>query len=252
MGTALLRGWQAEGLAPSFVVDPADVAIEPPHRHVQEAQALPDDFRPSVILLAVKPQMAAAALPAIAHLAGSALVVSIMAGYTLAGLAEALPPGTAIVRAMPNLPASIGQGITVACTGSHVGTAGRALCDRLLGAVGETAWVEDEALLDPVTAISGGGPAYLFLLAELLEAAGREQGLPADLARRLARRTMSGAGALLEASPQDESAGLRRAVTSPGGTTEQALALMMRQDAWPQTIRAAVEAATQRSRELAR
>lgn len=252
MGTALLSGWQAEGLAASFVLDPAPAAVDAPHRQVADATDLPEDFRPSVIVLAVKPQMADAALPRIAHLAGSAVVLSIMAGRTLGGLADLFPAGTAIVRAMPNTPASIGQGITVACAGVHVGAGQRSLCDRMLRAVGETAWVEDEALLDPVTAVSGSGPAYVFLLAELLEAAGREQGLPPALARQLARRTVSGAGALLAASPSEESASLRRAVTSPGGTTEQALTVLMQDAAWPQSIRDAITAATERSRALAR
>ncbi len=252
MGTALLHGWQEQGLEPSCVVDPAAIEVPAPHRHLIDAAALPAGFRPAVIVLAIKPQVAETVLPRIAHLAGSALVLSIMAGRTLAGLAAALPPGSAIVRAMPNIPAAIGQGITVACHGPHVDAAQLGLCSRMLDAVGQTAWVEDETLLDPVTAISGSGPAYVFLLAELLEAAGREHGLPAALARQLARRTVSGAGALLEATPELDSAELRRAVTSPGGTTEQALAALMRPDAWPQNLRNAVEAATQRSRTLAR
>ena len=252
MGMALLQGWQAQGLAASFVVDPVPVAIAAPHRRIEALHALPGDFRPAVVVLAVKPQMAAAILPGIASLAGSAVMLSIMAGCTLASLEAALPPRTAIVRAMPNLPAAIGQGITVSCAGAFLDDAQRILCDRLLAAVGETAWVTDEALLDPVTAISGSGPAYVFLLAELLEAAGREQGLPADLARTLARRTVSGAGALLEASPGQASEALRRAVTSPGGTTEQALAVLMHETAWPKTIRDAIEAAAQRSRGLSR
>ncbi len=252
MGAALLRGWQDQGLEPSIVIDPAPVHVAAPHLRIDGASALPEGFRPSVIVLAVKPQAADAALPAVAHLAGAAVVLSIMAGRTLAGLSAQFPDGAPIVRAMPNLPAAIGQGITVACAGPEVEDAQRALCDRLLRAVGEVAWVEDEALLDPVTAISGGGPAYVFLLAELLEAAGREQGLPPALARQLARRTVSGAGALLEATPTEGSETLRRAVTSPGGTTEQALAVLMQQAAWPQNVRAAVEAATQRARALAR
>ena len=252
MGMALLRGWQAQGLGPSFVIDPGPVAVEAPHRRVPDAAGLPPDFRPEIIVLAVKPQMADAALPGVAGLAGGALVLSIMAGRTLAGLSDRFPPGAAIIRAMPNTPAAIGHGITVACAGPHVGAQARALATRLLDAVGETAWVEDEALLDPVTAISGSGPAYIFLLAELLEQAGREQGLPPELARRLARRTVSGAGALLEASPSEESDALRRAVTSPGGTTEQALAILMQQAAWPHSVRQAIAAATQRSRVLAR
>ncbi len=252
MGAALLRGWQDQGLQPSVVIDPAPVAVTAPHLRIDGAAALPDGFRPSVIVLAVKPQMADAALPAIAHLAGAAVVLSIMAGRTLEGLSARFPAHAPIVRAMPNLPAAIGRGITVACAGAAVAEPQRTLCDRLLRAVGEVAWVEDEALLDPVTAISGGGPAYVFLLAELLEAAGREQGLAPALARQLARRTVSGAGALLEAAPGEESDALRRAVTSPGGTTEQALAVLMQRTAWPQSVRAGIEAATQRSRALAR
>jgi len=267
MGAALLRGWQSQGLAASCVIDPAPVAIDAPHRHVTDPADLPDGFNPAVIILAVKPQTADAAIAGISHRGtmpdrastgpatgastGGPVVLSIMAGRTLAGLASAFPSGTAIVRAMPNTPAAIGQGITVACPGAHVTAAQRSLCDRLLKAVGDTAWVEDEALLDPVTAISGSGPAYIFLLAELLEAAGREQGLPPALARQLARRTVSGAGALLEASPAEESEALRRAVTSPGGTTERALAVLMQETAWPENIRTAIEAATQRSRALA-
>lgn len=252
MGAALLRGWQAQGLAASFVVDPAAPPVPSPHRQVADASALPGDFRPAVIVLAVKPQMADTALPQIAHLAASATVLSIMAGRTLASLTAALPVQDGIVRAMPNLPAAMGQGVSVACAGGSVGERQRALCDRLLRAVGETAWVADEALLDPVTAVSGSGPAYVFLLAELLEAAGRAQGLPAELARMLARRTISGAAALLDASPGEDPAALRRAVTSPGGTTEQALAVLMHEAAWPRNVPAAVEAATQRSRGLAR
>ncbi len=196
--------------------------------------------------------MADSALPQVAHLAASATVLSIMAGRTLANLAAAFPEQGAIVRAMPNLPAAVGHGVSVACAAAGVDHRQRALCDRLLGAVGETAWVEDEALLDPVTAISGGGPAYVFLLAELLEAAGREQGVPPELARMLARRTISGAAALLDASAGEEAEALRRAVTSPGGTTERALGVLMHAEAWPRNIPAAIEAATQRSRGLAR
>ncbi|MDQ2803112.1 MAG: pyrroline-5-carboxylate reductase, partial [Pseudomonadota bacterium] len=175
--------------------------------------------------------------------------LSIMAGRTLAGLATALP-GATLVRAMPNTPAAIGQGMSVACAGPGVSDAGRSLCDTLLGAVGEVAWVEDEALLDAVTAVSGSGPAYVFLLAELLEQAGTEQGLPPDLARRLARATLFGAGALLAATEEDAAA-LRQAVTSPGGTTQAALTVLMTENAWPVLVSKAVAAAANRSRELA-
>ena len=151
---------------------------------------------------------------------------------------------------MPNTPAAVRQGITVACAGEGVSAGQRGLCDTLLQAIGAVAWVEDEGLLDPVTAVSGGGPAYVFLLAELLEAAAVEQGVPAELARLMARQTVAGSGALLAASSED-AATLRRAVTSPNGTTERALAVLMAQDAWPEAISRAIAAATARSRELA-
>jgi pyrroline-5-carboxylate reductase len=138
----------------------------------------------------------------------------------------------------------------VAFAAPAVTPAQRALCDTLLAAVGAVAWVDDEGLIDPVTAVSGGGPAYVFLLAELLERAAVEQGIPADLARLMARQTVAGSGALLAASPQD-AADLRRAVTSPKGTTERALAVLMEQSAWPDMISRAIAAATERSRELA-
>jgi pyrroline-5-carboxylate reductase len=138
----------------------------------------------------------------------------------------------------------------VACAGPGVSSEQKALADALLAATGEVAWVEEEGLIDPVTAVSGGGPAYVFLLAEVLEAAAREQGLPPDLARRMARATVAGSGALLAASPQD-AADLRKAVTSPKGTTERALAVLMAEAAWPALMSRAIEAATARSRELA-
>jgi pyrroline-5-carboxylate reductase len=176
--------------------------------------------------------------------------LSIMAGRTIGGIRALLADGAAIVRAMPNTPAAVRQGVTVACPGDAVNAAQRALCERLLQAIGVVAWVEDESLLDPVTAVSGSGPAYVFLLAELMERAALEQGIPADLARLLARQTVSGSGALLAASSEDAAA-LRIAVTSPGGTTERALAVLMAADAWPAALSRAIAEATIRSRELA-
>jgi pyrroline-5-carboxylate reductase len=177
-------------------------------------------------------------------------MLSIMAGRTLAGMRTQLGEGAALVRAMPNTPAAVRQGVTVACPGSGVTPAQRALCDTLLAAIGSVAWVEDEALLDPVTAVSGSGPAYVFLLAELMEQAAIEQGIPAELARKLARETVSGSGALLAASAED-AAQLRRNVTSPGGTTAAALSVLMDPAAMPDALSRAIAAATRRSRELA-
>ena len=251
MGAALAAGWRERGLAASFAIDPASPASPGAEITVlDEPAALPQAFAPLAVILAVKPQAAAAAVPLYRRFAGGAVFVSIMAGRSVAGLAALLGDGAAIVRAMPNTPAAIRQGITVAYASPNVGADQRALCDALLGAVGEVAWVDDEALLDPVTAVSGGGPAYVFLLAELLERAAVEQGIAPALAMRLARQTVAGSGALLAASAEQPAA-LRRAVTSPNGTTERALAVLMDAQAWPAAISDAVAAATRRSRELA-
>lgn len=251
MGGAMLAGWRERGLDAAVCVDPAlPPAPGAETRVVAEAGQIPADFRPAAVVLAVKPQNADATVPLYARYAGPAVFLSIMAGKTVAGLGRMLGESARVVRAMPNTPAAIRQGITVACAGPGVSAAERALCDGLLRAVGDVAWVEDEALIDPVTAISGGGPAYVFLLAELLEQAAMEQGLPPDLARTMARRTVAGSGALLAASDEDAAA-LRRAVTSPKGTTERALAVLMQEQAWPALVSRAIAAATARSRELA-
>ena len=249
MGGAMLAGWQEQGLAPSVIVDPAPPPLPAPHRAVPTLSDVPPEFRPGALVLAVKPQTADQVLPACAPLARGAVTLSIMAGRTLAGLARHLP-GAALVRAMPNTPAAIRQGITVAVAAPGVTPDQRALCHTLLAAIGQVAWTADEALLDPVTAISGSGPAYVFLLAELLEREALRHGLPPELARLMARQTVAGAGALLAAS-SDEASTLRIAVTSPGGTTERALAVLMADPAWPAALRDAVQAATERSRELA-
>jgi len=177
------------------------------------------------------------------------LFLSIVAGKTIAGLSRHLGPA-AIVRTMPNTPAAIGRGITVACANPLVSLEQRRFCERLLAAIGESAWVEDEALLDPVTAVSGSGPAYVFLLIEALARAGEAEGLPADLALRLARSTVGGSGELARLS--SESPGqLREDVTSPGGTTRAALDVLMADDGLEALLRRAVAAAAARSRELA-
>jgi len=240
MGGAMLAGWRERGLSPSVAVDPSlPPSPGPDITVVASAAEIPAGFRPAAVVIAVKPQSAPEMLPHYARFQ-DAVMLSIMA--------DALG-GAAVVRAMPNTPAAIGQGITVACAGPGVSEAQRALCGQLLQAVGEVAWVDDEALIDPVTAVSGGGPAYVFLLAELLEKAAIEQGIPAPLARQMARKTVSGSGALLAASDLDASV-LRQNVTSPKGTTERALAVMMDEHAWPETISRAIAAATARSREL--
>jgi pyrroline-5-carboxylate reductase len=248
MGGAMAAGWSELGLAPSYAIDPAGHDL-PGLYCVPDADSVPPSFAPAAVILAVKPQAAEQAVSALAHYASRAVFLSIMAGRTLAGLGALLGPRSAVVRAMPNTPAAIRQGITVACAGASVSEAQRALCHTLLGAVGSVVWTEEERHLDAVTAISGGGPAYVFLLAELLEQAATAQGLPAELARAIARQTVSGAGALLAAST-DDAAELRRAVTSPKGTTERALGVLMAE--WPGPMLRAIKAATERSRELAK
>ena len=253
MGSAMLAGWRDEGLAASVAVDPAPVAAMVAADNVAvvpDAGAIPSEFAPAAVVFAVKPQNAADALPCYRHFAGRAVFLSIMAGRTIGGMRTLLGEEAAVVRAMPNTPAAIRQGVTVACAGPGVDRPQRELCEHLLRATGIVAWVEEERLLDPVTAVSGSGPAYVFLLAELMEQAAREQGIPSELARLLARQTVSGSGALLAASA-DDAADLRKAVTSPGGTTERALAVLMSADAWPAALRKAIAAATVRSRELA-
>jgi pyrroline-5-carboxylate reductase len=253
MGSAMLAGWREQGLSSSVAVDPAPAAAASSGADlavVPDASAIPGSFAPAAVVFAVKPQNAAETLPLYRRFAGQAVFLSIMAGRTIGGMQALLGQQAGIVRAMPNTPAAVRQGVTVACPGPGVSPPQRGLCDRLLQAIGKVAWIEDEALLDPVTAVSGSGPAYVFLLAELMEQAARDQGIPADLARLLARQTIAGSGALLAVS-QEEAAELRVAVTSPGGTTERALAVLMAPQAWPAAVREAIAAATKRSRELA-
>lgn len=255
MGSALLRGWIASGVASCFrVVEPAG---GPPgfattaeiswHRTPED---LPHEPAPDAVFFAVKPQIIDAVLPDYRRWAGShTLFVSIVAGKTIAGITRHLGPA-ALVRTMPNTPAAIGRGITVACANPRVTPGQRRLCDQLLSAAGESAWVEDEALLDAVTAVSGSGPAYVFLLIEALAKAAEAAGLPPDLALRLARSTVAGSGELARLS--DESpAQLRENVTSPGGTTRAALDVLMAEDGLAPLIGRAVAAAALRSRELA-
>ncbi|WP_137179875.1 pyrroline-5-carboxylate reductase [Roseomonas sp. AR75] len=250
MGGAMLAGWRERGLSRAVVVDPFLAEAPEGATLVRTPTEIPADFAPVAVILATKPQEAAASLPHYARFAGGAVFVSIMAGKTVAVMRGLLGEGAAIVRAMPNTPAAVRQGFTAAFAGPGVSAAQRALAHALLAATGEVAWVEEEGLLDAVTAVSGGGPAYVFLLAELLEKAAAEQGIPADLARRMARATVAGSGALLAASMED-AAQLRKNVTSPKGTTERALAVLMEQSAWPEHISKAIAAATARSRELA-
>lgn len=256
MGGALLSGWLSGGVAAGdvWIVEPnpatatffRDIGVN----SVGDAGALPSDLKPRVTLLAVKPQFMD---EAIAPLVGSprdlGLLLSIAAGKTITYYQRLFGTGRPIVRAMPNTPASVGRGMTVMVATQEVSADDRELCSRLMSAVGDTAWVEDEALIDPVTAVSGGGPAYVFLLVEALAEAGRAAGLPADLALRIARSTVAGSGELLRQS-QEPAAQLRKNVTSPGGTTLEALKVLMAEDGLQPLLTRAIAAATRRSREL--
>jgi pyrroline-5-carboxylate reductase len=253
MGGAMLEGWYRLGLKLDNVVvvepQPGPEIMTLGERGLRINPAL-DTIAASAIVIAVKPQVAPQALPALAPLIRrDTVAISIMAGRTLAFL-EKLLPGAAFVRAMPNTPAAIGRGITVAVPNARVSGAQRALAHKLLAATGAVEWVADETLMDAVTAVSGSGPAYVFLLAESLARAGAAAGLPADLAARLARATVAGSGELLHGSPLD-AATLRQNVTSPGGTTAAALDVLMGGDGLDPVIEKAVAAATRRSRELA-
>ena len=256
MGGALLQGWLDRGSAGRFVVVEPDsggavFAGRPEVALHREAVTLDLDLRPDVVVLAVKPQMMTDAIRHYGRFAGGPTVfLSIAAGKTLAYFARQLGEGAAIVRAMPNTPAAIGRGITVACANPAVAPAQIALCERLLATVGEVAWVEDEALIDAVTAVSGSGPAYVFLLIECLAKAGVAAGLPEALAVRLARATVAGAGELARRSGE-AAAILRQNVTSPGGTTQAALEVLMAPDGLEPLLGRAVAAAARRSRELA-
>jgi pyrroline-5-carboxylate reductase len=256
MGGALLEGWLERGVAPGFaVVEPGPGAAAFAQRHevrlYREAVALDLDLRPSVVVFAVKPQAMGDVVHHYRRFATPETVfLSIAAGKTLAYFSRHLGAEAAIIRAMPNTPAAIGRGITVGCPNPRASAAQIALCDRLLAAAGEVAWVDDEALIDAVTAVSGSGPAYVFLLIECLAKAGIAAGLPAELATRLARATVSGAGELARLSSEAAEV-LRQNVTSPGGTTRAALDVLMAPDGLEALMTKAVAAAATRSRELA-
>jgi pyrroline-5-carboxylate reductase len=254
MGGAMLAGWLAQGLDAKRAV-----VIEPhPSDEIRALAAKGARLNPSAkdigavgtLVVALKPQSFREAGPHLKPFAGSAtLVVSIMAGTTIASIEDVC--GGSVVRAMPNTPAAIGRGITVAVASKKVSTAQRTVADALLRATGSVEWVDDEKLMDAVTAVSGSGPAYVFLLAEELARAGVEAGLPLELATKLARETVAGSGELLHRS-ELASATLRQNVTSPGGTTAAALEVLMGKDGMQSLLTRAVAAATRRSQELAK
>ena len=262
MGAALARGWIAEGRGPEIVV------IEP-HPDAAFARALKKAggklnpaakliAAPKAVVLAVKPQMLeGVAREAARFVAARPVFISIAAGVALKKLGtwlddQAENRRAAIVRAMPNLPAAIGAGATVAAANDRVTRAQKALAGALLSAAGALEWLNDETPIDAVTAVSGSGPAYVFLLVEALSAAGVAAGLKPELAARLARATVAGAGALLDAWPERDAATLRRDVTSPGGTTEAALKVLMAGNGLQPLMTKAVKAAKARAHVLVR
>ena len=255
MGGAMLRGWLAGGLAADGVaiLDPA------PSQDILElardrglAMPPPPGFKPEVVVLAVKPQTLDSAAGAIAELAHEgALIVSIIAGKTIADLKARAPKARAFVRAMPNTPAAIGRGVTGAAANDALTERQREIAQTLLSAVGVFDWLPDERFIDAVTALSGSGPAYVFALVEAMAAAGAALGLPADIAMRFARGTVEGAGELLAREPAVSAAQLRRNVTSPGGTTAAALAVLQSAEGLELLIKKAIAAAHKRAGELA-
>jgi pyrroline-5-carboxylate reductase len=254
MGGAMLSGWLAQGLDPMKVT-----VIEPqPSNEIRALTAKGVRLNPpsgdasaaATLVIALKPQTFREAGPMLKQCsATSTLVVSIMAGTTIASISEVC--GGSVVRAMPNTPAAIGRGITVAVAADNVSAGQRAVADALLRATGSVEWVDDESLMDAVTAVSGSGPAYIFLLAEELARAGVAAGLPQELAAKLARETVAGSGELLHRSDVP-AATLRHNVTSPGGTTAAALEVLMGSDGMQSLLTRAVAAATRRSKELAK
>jgi pyrroline-5-carboxylate reductase len=254
MGGAMLTGWLARGL------DARHVAVLEPQpsaeigalaaKGIRLNPAPKDVGAAATLVVALKPQSFREAGSALKTFAGPAtLVVSIMAGTTIASISEIC--GGSVVRAMPNTPAAIGRGITVAVAANNVSAQQRAVADALLRATGAVEWVDDESLMDAVTAVSGSGPAYVFLLAEELARAGVEAGLPEALATKLARETVAGSGELLHRSELSSDT-LRQNVTSPGGTTAAALEVLMGKDGMASLVIRAVAAATRRSKELAK
>ncbi len=255
MGRALVKGWLTEGRDPGRVqvVDPdskaASIASDLGATAVTSLSEV--QIPVEVVILAVKPQQLENILPAYRDLAAAGTVfLSIAAGKPIEFYERVLGGESAIVRGMPNTPAAIGQGMTVLSANRAVTADQHALCESLMAAVGEVAWLVDEQLMDAVTAVSGSGPAYVFLLIECLTDAAVSVGLERALARQLAEQTVAGAGAYALSS-EHEPAELRRRVTSPGGTTEAALEILLSQDAFPALLVQAVQAANKRARELA-
>lgn len=257
MGVALAQGWLDAGLPPSSLIlvdpNPGEAARNLAEDYGLEINGEAVGLQPNVLVLAVKPQVADVVMAGLRPAVGAqTLVVSILAGIDMARLSAGLGTGR-VVRTMPNTPAQLGKGITGAVAAPEVSELERDAADQLLKAAGQVVWFDDEAQLDAVTAVSGSGPAYVFYLVEALAAAGRQQGLPDAIAEQLARQTVIGSAALLEADAALPPAVLRQNVTSPNGTTAAGLAVLMAEnDGLSPLIGRTVAAARQRSEELGR
>ncbi len=254
MGGAMLRGWLDLGVPAKCVTIiepyPSDELAALCAATGASLNPAKPPQAPDALVLAIKPQTLDAAAPQIAPLVGqNTLIVSIMAGKTIADIGARLP-ANAIVRAMPNTPAAVGRGISGACASTGVSPNQRAMAHALLGAIGQVEWLDDEALIDAVTALSGSGPAYVFLLAECMALAGEKAGLPRETAQRLARATVEGSGELMFREPQTAPAQLRVNVTSPGGTTAAALEVLMGAEGLAPLMERAIAAAKRRAGEL--
>ena len=257
MGGAMLAGWLEQGVCARniTVIEPNDdTAVALRTQYNVATMASPDDIKlnkkPNVIVFAVKPQIMDAVAPSYARFVDAEVVyLSIAAGKPISYFENILGKNASIVRAMPNTPAAVRRGITVCCSNSRVSNDQNSFCEQLLSSIGEVAWVEDEDHIDIVTALSGGGPAYVFLLAECLSKAALKAELPEELAKRLARATVAGSGELLYRSTEAPET-LRQNVTSPGGTTAEALRILMADNGWQPLLDEAIAAATLKSREL--
>ena len=257
MGGALLRGWLSRGVPGKdvFVIEPAPRDLEDVQARgvtvVTDFAKLPAGLKPGIILLAIKPQFMDEALPVYRPFADQgAVFLSIAAGKTVAYLKDKLGPKAVVIRSMPNTPAAVGRGMSVLLRDPKVPAATQELCGQLLSAVGEIGWIDEEDQINAVTAVSGGGPAYVFLLIECLAEAAKEMGLPPELCMKLARATVTGSGELAHQSSESATA-LRQAVMSPKGTTLEAVNVLMAPDGLQPLMNKAIAAATRRGREIA-
>ena len=252
MGSALLKGWLKSGIKPITVIEPkpsAELKALARARKITLSDTLKLKGKPTVCVVAVKPQVLKGEAPALAGFAQNALMISIAAGTSITAMRAAWGEKARIIRAMPNTPGAIGAGITGIYAAKGVTAADKKKAVSLLSALGATEWVGREELIDSVTAVSGSGPAYLFLFAEALTAAGIAEGLTPRQSEKFARATVAGAGALL-AADQTPASKLREAVTSPGGTTAAALSVFMADDGLMPLVKRAVAAARKRAQEL--